>query len=111
MDENWKPSFMEVVRGKSWTEHLTAYFATFGVLLYLILSPKDWTEWALTILLAAGLAIGYWVVMINFNRCYLRKANRQLMQERRRLDRLEKELQEVALRPESTSTTRETPTK
>ena len=39
-DENWKPSFMEVVRSKSWTEHLTAYFITFGVLLYLILSPE-----------------------------------------------------------------------
>lgn len=110
-DENWKPSFMEVVRSKSWTEHLTAYFVTFGVLLYLILSPKDWTGWALTILSAAVLAIGYWVAMVNFNRCYLQKANRRLLQERRRLDRIEKELQEVTRRLESTGTTRETPNK
>ncbi len=110
-DENWKPSFMEVVRSKSWTEHLTAYIATFGVLLYLILSPEDWTGWALTILSAAGLAIGYWVAMVNFNRCYLQKANRRLLQERRRLDRIEKELQEVTRRLESTETKRETPNK
>ena len=110
-DENWKPSFMEVVRSKSWMEHLTAYFITFGVLLYLILSPEDWRGWALTMLGAAGLAIGYWVAMVNFNRCYLQKANRRLLQERRRLDRIEKELQEVTRRLESTGTTRETPKK
>ena len=110
-DENWKPSFMEVVRSKSWTEHLTAYFITFGVLLYLILSPEDWTGWALTILSAAVLAIGYWVAMVNFNRCYLQKANRRLLQERRRLDRIEKELQEVTRRLEPTGTKREAPNK
>ena len=111
MDENWKPSFMEVVKSKSWTEHLIVYFITFGVLLYLILSPEDWTGWALTILSAAVLAIGYWVAMINFNRCYLKKANRRLQQERRWLDRIEKELQEVARRLEPTNTKQETPNK
>jgi hypothetical protein len=60
---------------------------------------------------AAGLAIGYWVAMVNFNRCYLQKANRRLLQERRRLDRIEKELQEVTRRLEPTETKRETPNK
>ena len=113
MDENWKPSFKEVAESKSWKEHLIAYFATFGTILYLIASPKEWKGWTAVVLGAAALTIGYWAAMINFNRCYLRKANRQLLQERRRLERLEHDLQEETrkLERDSTSTTRETPDK
>ena len=102
---------MEMVGSRSWTEHLMMYFASFGAILYLIASPQDWKGWTLVILGAAVLAIGYWVVMINFNRCYLKRANQRLLQERRRLDRIEKELQEVERRLEPTSTTQETPNK
>ena len=107
MDENWKPSFMEMVGSRSWTEHLMMYFASFGAILYLIASPQDWKGWTLVILGASVLAIGYWVLMINFNRCYLKRANQRLLQERRRLDWLQQELLEKArqLETDSTNTT------
>ena len=80
MDENWKPSFKEVAESKSWKEHLIAYFATFGTILYLIASPKEWKGWMAVALGAAALTIGYWAAMINFNRCYLRKAELKAQQ-------------------------------
>ena len=109
MDENWKPSFMEMVGSRSWKEHLMMYFASFGTLLYLIASPQDWKGWTLVIMGAAVLAIGYWTVMINFNRCYIKKANQRLLKERRRLDRLQQELQEKErqLEKDTTNTTRD----
>ena len=101
MGENWKPSFMEVPRSRSWTEHLIVYFASFGALLYPFVSPQDWKGWSLVTPGAAGLATGYWAAKINFNRRRLERASRRLLLERRELARLERELREEARRLET----------
>ena len=93
-DEDWMPSFKEVAASRSWTEHIMMYLATFGALLYFVLSPEEWTDWATALLLDAALAAGYWVVMVNINRHFFRRANRQLLREKRQLTMLEEMLQE-----------------
>lgn len=101
-NENWKPSFIEVATSKSWTQHLMMYFVSFGTLLYFLFSPQKWVEWTFIILAASVLTIGYWTMMINFNRNYFKKKNQQLLREKRKLEMDEQKWAEnyPDLRPE-----------
>ena len=93
-DENWKPSFKEMATSQSWTENILMYFVSFGAVLYMLVSPHNWIEWAFVSLLSAVLAGLYWVIMINFNRSYIKEKNRQLLRDKEQLKLLNEQLSE-----------------
>ena len=95
MEYDWKPSFWEVARSRSWTEHFMMYLGTFGVVIWVIFNPQTWIEWFFVVLLDIAASVGYWTLMINFQRESIQEMNSSLKQQQLQLERLERELNQM----------------
>lgn len=95
MQDEWKPSFWEVARSQTWTENFLMYFATFGAIILFIFNPQNWMEWVFIVILDMALTIGYWTLMVNYQRKAIGDMHAQLQRQKQHLKQLEIDLQQM----------------
>lgn len=95
MQDEWKPSFWEVARSQSWTENLLMYFATFGAIIWFIFNPQNWIEWVFIVILDIALTIGYWALMVNFQRKAIGDMHAQLQRQKQQLKQMEERIHQM----------------